>query len=185
VKPPDIDADDAAAEALELYDKDGDGAIDGAELDAVPGIQAAMETIDADKDGRATEEEIVARIERWREYNAGVMAVNCAFTLDGRPLDGAEVTFEPESFLGDEIKSGVGQTASGSVAPSIPKEERPSADMPPGLQMGLYRIRVSKMANGVETIPAKYNSATTLGQQVSPDDPAIAAQRVHFDLTTK
>jgi hypothetical protein len=57
--------------------------------------------------------------------------------------------------------------------------------MPPGLQLGLYRIRISKLVNGAETIPAKFNADTTVGQQVSPDDPAIAGQRVRFALTTK
>jgi hypothetical protein len=185
IKPPSIDADDAAAEAMELYDKDGDGSIAGAELDAVPGIKAAMETIDADKDGKATEDEIVQRIEAWQATNIGVMASKATFTLDGRPLEGAQITFEPESFLGDDIKPAFGEALSGTAMVTIPKEQRPTTDTPPGLQPGLYRVRVSKKVNGQETIPAKYNAETTLGQQISPDDPAIAAQRMRFELRTK
>jgi hypothetical protein len=186
VKPPSISASGAASEALELYDKDGDGSIAGAELDAVPGIKAAMETIDGDKDGKVTADEIQARIEKWQKFNYGVMTINCKFTLDSRPLGGAQITFEPESFLGGDLKTAVGETSSdGAVTVSIPKDQRPTADMPPGLQLGLYRIRVSKMVNGAETIPAQFNAETTVGQQVSPDDPAIAAQRVQFALTTK
>jgi hypothetical protein len=185
IKPPSIDADDAAAEAMELYDKDGDGSIAGAELDAVPGIKAAMETIDADKDGKATEDEIVQRIEAWQATNIGVMAVSAAFTLDGRPLAGAKITFEPESFLGDQIKPGFGDCTSGAAMITIPKDQRPQKDMPPGVQLGLYRVKVSKRVNGQETIPAKYNTETTLGQQISPDDPAIAGQKMRFQLTTK
>jgi hypothetical protein len=186
VQPPDIDAGDAADAALELYDKDGDGAIAGAELDAVPGVKAAMETIDGNKDGKATADEIAARIEKWQEFRAGVMAISCTVMLDGRPLAGAEITFEPESFLGEDVRTGVGETSpSGGAMPTIPKDQRPQADMPPGLQMGLYRVRVSKKTDGVETIPAKYNAETTLGQQVSPDDPAIAGQRMRFELTSK
>jgi len=185
IKPPSIDADDAAAEAMELYDKDGDGSIAGAELDAVPGIKAAMETIDANKDGKATEDEIVQRIEAWQATNIGVMAVSAAFTLDGRPLAGAKITFEPESFLGDQIKPAFGDCTNGAAMISIPKDQRPQKDMPPGVQLGLYRVKVSKKVNGQETIPAKYNAETTLGQQISPDDPAIAGQKMRFQLTTK
>jgi hypothetical protein len=186
VKPPDIDAGDAGDQAIELYDKDGDGAIAGAELDAVPGVKAAMETIDADKDGKATAEEIAARVESWQATRVGVMSINCSVTLDGRVPAGAIITFEPESFLGDNIKAGVGEVGpGGSALVSIPKDQRPAKDTPPGLQLGLYRVRISLKSNGQETIPSQYNSETTLGQQVSGDDPAVAAQRVTFALTTQ
>jgi hypothetical protein len=67
----------------------------------------------------------------------------------------------------------------------VPLEERPSSDTPAGLALGLYRIRVSKMVDGKETIPARYNTETTLGQEVSMDDPAVASQRVRYDLKSK
>lgn len=185
VRPPDIDAGDAASRAMELYDKDGDGAIAGSELDSVPGIKAAMSTIDQNKDGKATEDEIAQRIEAWQATNIGVMAVKANFTLDGRPLSGAEVIFEPESFLGEDIKAAVGETTSGLSTVTIPKDQRPMKDTPPGLQLGLYRVRVSLKKAGQETIPAKYNTETTLGQEIAPDDPAVAGQKVRFDLTTK
>jgi hypothetical protein len=183
---PSISASGAASEALELYDKDGDGFIADAELDAVPGIKAAMKTIDANSDGKVTEEEIAARIEKWQEFNAGVMAISCSFTLDGKPLAGAQVTFEPESFLGDELIAATGETSpSGTVAPIIPKDKRPTPDTPPGMQMGLYRIRVTRNGGEGESLPARFNTETILGQQISPDDPAIAGQRMRFELTTR
>jgi hypothetical protein len=186
VQPPDIDAGDAGDQAIELYDKDGDGSIAGAELDAVPGVKAAMETIDSDKDGKITADEIAARIEAWQATRIGVMPLHWTVTLDGRPLAGATVTFEPESFLGDQLKSAVGETSSyGTVSPTVPKDQRATPDTPSGFQPGLYRVRVSKMAGGQETIPAKYNTETILGQQIAPDDPAVANQAMHLKLTTK
>lgn len=186
VSAPSISASGAASEAMELYDKDGDGFIAAAELDAVPGIKAAMETVDADKDGKASESEISDRIAAWQDTGIGVVLISATFKLDGKPLTNAEVTLEPESFLGGDIQAGVGEIDSaGSALISIPKEKRPAKDTPPGVQLGFYRVKVSKMANGQETIPAKYNAETTLGQQVSPDDPAIAGQRVRFELSTK
>ncbi|RIK83865.1 MAG: hypothetical protein DCC67_05575 [Planctomycetota bacterium] len=186
IKPPSIDADGAAAEAMEMYDQDADGALAGAELDASPGLKSAQASFDANQDGKIQQDEIQRRIEAWQATGIGVMSVSFLFTMDGQPLPGAQVTFEPEPFLGDEIKTAVGETLMyGSVSPSIPKEERPSADMPAGFQVGLYRVRVSKKVDGKETIPARYNAETTLGQQVSPDDPAIANQKARFDLTCK
>lgn len=186
VTAPSISASGAASEAMELYDKDGDGFIAAAELDAVPGIKAAMETVDADKDGKASESEISDRIATWQKSGIGVMAINAGFTLNGSPLAGAQVTLEPESFLGSDVKSAISETGpSGSAMITIPKDQRPAKDTPPGVQLGFYRVKVSKMANGQETIPAKFNAETTLGQQVSPDDPAIAGQRLRFELSTK
>ena len=186
VQPPAIDADDAGEQAMELYDKDGDGFLAGAELDESPGIKAAMETIDGDKDGKVTADEIAERVKAWQATGVGVLTTNSKFTLDGRPLAGAEITFAPEPFLGDNIKTAVGETDnSGSALGTVPKEQRPTPDTPPGFQPGLYRIRVSKKVGGKETIPAKYNEQTTLGQQYSTDDPALMSQKVRFELTSK
>jgi hypothetical protein len=186
VEAPSIDADGAATGALEMYDKDADGAIAGSELDAAPAIKAAMATIDANKDEKVTADEITSRIEAWQATTYGIMPLGVTFTMDGQPLDGASVTFEPEPFLGDDIKAGVGETTlSGQVMPTVPAEQRPSSDTPAGLALGLYRIRVSKKVNGEETIPAEYNTKTILGQEISMDDPAVASQRVRYDLKSK
>jgi hypothetical protein len=186
VKPPSIDADGAASDAMELYDKDGDGSLAGAELDAAVGVKAAMATVDTNKDGKVSEDEIASRIRAWQATTYGIMPLGVTFTMDGQPLAEATITFEPEPFLGEDIKAGVGETTlGGSVLPSVPVEERASKDTPDGLALGLYRIRVSKMVDGKETIPAKYNTETTLGQEVAMDDPAVASQRVRYDLKSK
>jgi hypothetical protein len=186
VTPPSIDADDAASAAMELYDKDSDGAINAAELEAAPGLKAAMATLDANKDGSVQEEEIAARIEAWQTTGVGITLATTRVTMDGRPLVGATVTYEPEPFLGDAMKTASGITSDlGSTEVIIPKEDRPGADWPPGVQYGLFKVRISKEVNGSETIPAKYNKETILGQQISNDDPAVSSQNIKFELTTK
>jgi len=183
---PSIDADDAADRAMTQYDTDGDGLLNSAELEKSPGLNAAKETLDTNGDDLVSEEEIVARIESWLESRAGLFAVSCSVTLDKRSLSGTTVTFEPEPFLGDGIKTAIGKTSSfGLTSPSVPKENRPSPDMPPGIQPGLYLVKVSKIVNGSETIPAKYNTETILGQQISNDDPAIMRHSIVLDLKTK
>jgi hypothetical protein len=183
LEPPSVDPDDAAEQAMELYDKDGDGFLAGAELDAAAGVKAAMETIDTDQDGKATADEISARIEAWGKTGTGLTTCDFRVTLEGKPLEGAKVTFDPEPFLGEEFKAAVGQTnANGDVSVTIPKDQRVPADAPPGLYLGLYKVRFSKMVNGAESLPAKFNTETIIGQQIAPDDPAVAEQRVKFDL---
>lgn len=185
VTAPSISASGAASDAMTEYDKDGDGFIAGPELDAAASLKSAMTTLDLDKDGKVSEEEIQKRIEAWQSKSAGLTSVLCSVTLDGRPVDGATVTFEPEAFLGGEVKTAVGETAGGSASPSIPKAERPVADWPPGIQFGFFKVRVSKQVDGKETIPAKYNSETTLGAQVATDDASFLKQNYKFELKSK
>lgn len=186
VTAPSISASGAASKAMTEYDKDGDGFIAGAELDAAASLKAAMATLDLDKDGKVSADEIEQRIETWQATKLGLMSITCRVTLDGKGVDGATVTFEPETFLGDNVKQGEGFTSGGGLATvSILKENRPSPDYPPGLQFGFYKVKVSKKTNGTETIPAKYNTETTLGQQISNDDPAILSQSIKFDMISK
>jgi hypothetical protein len=186
VTPPSIDEDEAASQAMELYDKDGDGSIAAAELDAAPSLKASMATLDKNKDGSVQEDEIVARIEAWQSSGVGITLATTRVTMDGRPLVGATVTYEPEPFLGDALKTATGVTSDlGATEVIIPKEDRPGADWPPGIQYGLFKVRISKKSNGSETIPAKYNTETILGQQISNDDPAVSSQNIKFELTSK
>ena len=178
-----FDPNQAADQAMEIYDQDQDGYIAGEELEQAAGINAALERIDANQDGKVSGDEMVERIRAWQQMSIGYMNFNVDFTMDGRPLAGATVTFDPEPFLEDAIAPAVGMTTmAGSTAPSIPKEQRASPDLPPGIQAGLYLVRVSKMVDGKETIPAKYNTATILGQEVAKDDPAINNKQVAFQL---
>ena len=183
---PSIDPEDAAEQAMEMYDTDGDGFVADSELDSAPGLKAAMTTLDTDGDGKVSAEEVAERVRAWQQTNVGITSIRCKVLMNNRPLQGATVTFDPEEFLGDNIKSAVGISGPlGELTPKIPKENRPRPDSPPGLQLGLYQVRVSKMVNGKETIPAKYNTETIFGQEVSNDDPAIQGHRVIFKVTKK
>ena len=186
ITPPGIDASDSAEQAMELYDTNADGVIAGDELEKAHSLRAAMKTIDTNGDGQISESEIADRILSWQASKAGLTVITCLVKLNGRPLPEATVTFEPEPFLGGEIQTAIGTTNYHGVAmPTIPKEKRPMSDMPPGIQLGFYKVRISKQANGQETIPAKYNSETILAQQVSSDDPAVLGRQIVFNLTLK
>lgn len=179
---PSISASSAGAAAIDQYDQDGDGLVGGAELDAAPSLKAALSTLDTNSDGQVSADEVSARVNAWQDQKVGIMTVKCMVSLDGQPVDDAEVVFEPEEFLGDSIQGGSGTTNRyGLATPVIPVENRPSADTPPGLALGLYKVRITKGSS----IPARYNTETTLGQQLAIDEPSLVNNIAKFDLTSK
>jgi hypothetical protein len=186
VKQPSIDASAAGKMAMEMYDKNGDGVVSGDELEHAPALKEALGNLDTNDDKAVSADEIAARVNAWKAMKTGMTSLRCHVTLDGEPLTFATVTFEPESFLGDEIKTAVGTTNPfGDVSPSIPKEQRAGPKVPGGAHFGLYRVRISKIVDGKETIPAKYNTDTILGQEVSYDDPAMKRMNMTFALKSK
>ena len=104
-------------------------------------------------------------------------------TLDGKPLPGALVTFTPEPFLGGEVKTASGQTNQfGDAAPTVSEADKPDPTLPGGVHFGLFTVTVSKPANGRETIPERFNATSTLGLEVSYDEPAIRDNNLAFRL---
>jgi hypothetical protein len=185
-KQPGINPSEAGKLAMEQYDKNGDGVVSGAELDQAPGLKAALKNLDTNGDGGVSADEVAARVNAWKAMEVGMILLRCRVTLDGEPLTGAKVVFEPEQFLGDEIKAAAGETnVYGDAGPVIPPEQRTDPKLPGGAHIGLYKVRISKIVNGKESIPARYNSETILGQEVSFDDPAIKNRNMNFALKSK
>jgi hypothetical protein len=168
---------------MEQYDSDGDGKVAGPELDKAPALKGALAIIDTDGDKSVSEDEIAARVDAWKAMETAITNARCHVTLDGQPLADAEVTFEPESFLGENIKTATGKTNQlGDASPSVAKEDLPDPSFPGGVHFGLFKVRISKVVNGKETLPAKYNTETTLGMEVSYDDPGMKSNNIQFAL---
>ncbi|MCC7474131.1 MAG: hypothetical protein IT425_01940 [Pirellulales bacterium] len=186
VKQPGIDASRAGSLAIETYDKDGNGVISGTELDQAPALKAALPRLDTNGDKGVSADEVAERVNAWKAMQSGMTSVRMHFRFNGQPLAGATITLEPESFLGNEVKQATGATSQfGDASPSIAPEDRPAPNLPGGAHFGLYKVRVSKVVNGRETIPARYNTETTLGQEVSYDDPGMKGNNITFALKSE
>lgn len=151
-----------ARAALARYDANGNGAIDGTELDACPALKAALPGIDTNGDKAISGDELRARFEAYRAAGVGVTAVAVTVKRNGRPLPGATVRFVPDDCMQGAVRGGSGTSdANGAV-----RVTDDGAGVP-GLACGLYRIVVSKPgADGREELPTKFNAQTTLGREV-------------------
>lgn len=177
VPPPAYDPDALAKAAIEQCDKNRNGTLEGSELDGCPALKVKLtfEAIDKNKDKAVSADELADRFRSYRATGVSVTSVACTVRLNGQPLDGATVTFTPEAFLAGVIKGGSGKSdPDGGVALA--------GEAGGGLPFGMYRITVSKKTEaGAETIPAKYNTATALGREVSPDR---GGTTINLDLTS-
>ena len=166
ISPPSIDASSVADAAMKQYDADGDGLIDETELTAAPSLQFVADELDESKDGKISQEEIERfAYSHWVEKGMGIMRTRCAVTMNGRPLNDAIVTLEPEKFMGDAIHPAVGKLRNGNAMPDISDEHRPHPNAKGSLN-GLYLVRISRIVDGKETIPARYNEQTELGCEI-------------------
>ena len=164
LQPPSINASSAGSEAIAMYDADKDGKISGPELDKCPALKAAMAQIDKTGEGAITANMITERIKAWQNSKLGRTSLSCTVLHNGRPLSDAEVRFVPEKFLGENVKIAQGKTYQSGVA-MISVETTDRSDSP-GIGPGLYRVEITKAG---KNIPAKYNTETTLGQEVALD----------------
>jgi hypothetical protein len=173
----DIDPASAGAKAVADYDANKDGKLNEAELQQCPSLRSALKRVDKDGDSQLTAEEISSRIQKWADSGTIVLGAPTHVELDGKPLEGAAVTFEPEAFLGASMYAAKGLTnKSGQVV----FEMNPKIGLP-GVFPGFYRVRVSKDGGGV-SIPAKFNAVTELGCEVADD---IDVGMIRFELRSK
>lgn len=168
VAPPRVDSDAAAATAIGEFDKNGDQQLDAAELVASPPLAHVLSKYDANGDGLLSQAELAAGIRGWAEASMGATLWPFQVTFNGRPLEGAEVKIIPAPFLGDAIQPASGVTAQGGRgALGIALDALPAnAPKRPIVQPGLYRVEIT---HPTTAIPAKYNTATTLGLEVAND----------------
>jgi hypothetical protein len=179
LKMPNLDPAAIGQEALKRYDANSDGKLDAKELEKSPALAALLVTVKKQDSGHAdslTAEDIAARVESWMRGGIVLLGGGSWVTLDGKPLEGALVTWEPEPYLGSNYHPLSGTTRSSGYAAISPALEGF-----PGIYPGLYTVRISRKVEGRETIPARYNEKSILGREVAPDVPDSHGL-FHFDL---
>jgi hypothetical protein len=153
-----------AADAIAKYDANKDGKLDGAELKKCPSLLHSLAEIDTNNDKAIDVDELTQRIETYHSTALRGFVVRVA--RGQNPVPGVTVTFEPESFLTGTIKPASGVSDSNGYA-----EMKIEGELYPGAQPGLYRTIVSKKDSaGKETLPARFNTDSTLGWEVGPSN---------------
>jgi hypothetical protein len=163
VEVPELDAAAAASAAIEEYDSDKDQSISQSESSACPGIAGSFKFYDANQDGLVSQAEIQSRLEAMLGAGIGRMPCMCVVYGDSdRPIEGATVRVVPEAFLGGAIQPGEGVTNHRGIAKPVTIDAPPGL---PGIELGLYRVEIT---HDILKIPARYNTATELGFELSP-----------------
>lgn len=153
---------DVARRAIEQYDANHDGKIDAAEIEKSPALAAMAAAMNSQPDGTLSEDQIAQRAAQWLKEPCARVSHMAVIDLDGQPLQGATVTFEPEECMGPAYHASTAVTD--QAGQCFPPGDDPTY---PGLSPGLYRIRVSKLVDGRETVPARYNAQTELGVEAT------------------
>lgn len=173
IERPSIDAYAAAVKAIEMFDQDGDGLLSMNEIEVAPNLKAAAERMKLN--GPLTPEILSTRFQSYFGSAFVMTGVSCRVTLNGRPLSGAEVTFQPPEFFGGQVESATAVTDPNGLA-------RPTQPGQPGLYLGSYTVHISKKENGAEAIPERYNSQSEIGVEVCRDGREITTE---FDFALK
>lgn len=180
---PDFDPSSAAAAAIEQYDSDGDGQLSQAEFTNSPALAKAAAQFDGNGDGVMSEEEIAARLQSWVESKAALHVLPVQVHWRGQGLADATVRFIPEEFLGQAFHPAEAVTDYSGLANMVhAPEHRPDPTFNQGVATGLYRVEITKKVDGKEIIPPKYNTETTLGQEVAQGAAGMGQQILSFDL---
>ena len=80
-------------------------------------------------------------------------------------MEGAEVVFEPEGFLGGSVEEGTGTTDMEGVAEMVAEEIVKDDPTLRGIRASLYKVRIT---HPDVKLPAKYNDDTELFFELSP-----------------
>ena len=137
---------EAAAKAIEHYDRDGDGKLSAEELKGSPALAESGRRLDQDGDRIVTREEMQTRFEEL-EGMSDLVAVDLQVTSQRRPLAGAEVTLTPESFMGEGL-----QTYSGTTNDGGGTSLTGSTVQLPGLPSGFYQAKIVHAGQGIDAV---------------------------------
>ena len=155
--------------AIELYDTNHDGTINGTELQQCPGLQDSLLVADFDADGALSAEEISARVEWYKTSGFVLVPFEVQIKNAGEPVVGAKVTMIPEKLFVDTIEHATGITDSvGRVTPTIDHPDTTNSILR-GLRPGMYRCQISvRNLQEDKTPPDTYDTVSEFGFEIGP-----------------
>jgi hypothetical protein len=164
VEVPQLDPAGAASAAVEQYDSDKDGNISQNESAACPALAGAFKLYDTNQDGSLSKAELQSRLDAM--LGSGIGRMPCMVVVyagdSSRPIEGAKVRVVPEAFLAGAVQPGEGVTNDRGIAKPVTIDAPPGL---PGIELGQYRVQIT---HDSLKIPARYNTATELGFELSP-----------------
>lgn len=159
------DPDAAAKLAIQLYDANHDGTLDGSELESCPALMNALWRIDEDGDRMLGPEEISNRIRMYQDYPPYVPA-EVFLVSNGRPVPNLTVELQYEPFLSEatpKYSAATDQKGRALVSDQLSPEH---VGMVPA---GFYRIEI-KEPNG--------ESIATFGREIAFDSDNVRQIRL-------
>jgi hypothetical protein len=181
VAAPDINPQQVAGRAVELYDANRDGSVDKDEAAKCPALAGAFAALDANGDGTISVSELETRLASLVGSGVNVVTFNCEVRQSGQPLAGAVVRFRPAEFFDGSLPAAEGTTDDmGLARPTIAAENLPTnLKNVPLIYPGLYVVEITHSTN---QLPAKYNTASELGALVDPTSRTNSSTSARFDL---
>lgn len=174
VRPPSFDASAMAAQTLAEKDSNHDGAIVADELKDWPGMRSVFKAVDKNSDGKLDAVELEQHFSGYGKGSIGLQSLTVFVTSGGKPVSGTEVEFTPEPLFADYIKAGKAKTGSDGSGVVVPMEGKI-----PMMAPGMYRVTISKRNGDKETLPAKFNTESQLGFEISN---ALGGAPARFDI---
>jgi len=168
----DIDAEEVSKTLIIENDKDGNASLSEEELTALGAIRNRLDVYDHNGDGQVDAAELSEQLMRVFDGRTGLLSASCRVTRNGRALEGAIVYFVPLPVFGDDMpvagavtqRNGIGQL---SILPDdLPKNAPKVSGL---IRPGLYFVEVKHPSLN---IPQQYNVNTTLGQEVTAETAA-------------
>lgn len=135
---PKMDPSALSARALELYDTDKNGKIDGKELDATPALAFSLRELDANRDKGLDADEIRTRLEAWNASGVTLMSPNFSCKVAGKTVKEGTLKLTPDPFMGSAFPSAQGEFLNGACQPAAPNPGNYQA-----IPLGFYSVEVS------------------------------------------
>ncbi len=144
-KAPDIDPSAMAAKAIELYDTNGNGKIDGDEFLKTPGLGFALREMDKNKDKALSADEIQERLEAWKSSGITLTAATVVCRVKGKRVKEGTLKLIPDPFLGEGFLPAEGEIVNGSCQPAAPNPGNYQA-----VPVGFYSVELTSPQGNFE-----------------------------------